>query len=310
MKQSLPNGSSPGWARAMTAALNAAISEATGQAFTLRTARNVSGGCIHRSMVVSDGSMHYFLKINRADLAPALASEAEGLIALRDAGARAPRPITHGVAAERAYLVMEYVELVPPSTGNAAALGTMLADLHESLGVRYGWPRHNFIGATTQTNTQTSSWPAFWRDCRVLPQLALLAKKRAQPGYGPLIDLGERLAEEIATLLDGHIPQPTLLHGDLWSGNAGFTRTGEPIVFDPAVYYGDRETDIAMAELFGGFPREFYDAYFELAPLDDNYPLRRLLYNLYHVLNHANLFGGSYIVQAEGMMQKLLSEAR
>lgn len=298
-----------GWARALAATLNAAISEASGHKFVLRTAQNLSGGCIHRALVIGDGHTRYFLKLNRAELAASLACEMEGLTALRDAGARAPRPLAHGVTAGHAYLAMEYVDLVPAATGNAAELGRMLADLHESTGVRYGWPRDNFIGATPQVNTQTSSWPTFWREARLAPQLALLAKKREEPSHPVLIGLGERVMEAVPSLLDGHTPQPSLLHGDLWSGNAGFTSSGEPIIFDPAVYYGDRETDLAMAELFGGFPRDFYEAYYELAPLDDNYPLRRMLYNLYHVLNHVNLFGGAYSSQAEGMMRRLLSEA-
>ncbi|MEE9421541.1 MAG: fructosamine kinase family protein, partial [Gammaproteobacteria bacterium] len=119
-----------------------------------------------------------------------------------------------------------------------------------------------------------------------------------------------QLLDALADLLDGHEPVASLLHGDLWSGNYAFTNSGEAAIFDPAVYYGDRETDLAMTELFGGFGQEFYAAYKNAWPLDAGYPLRKNLYNLYHILNHFNLFGGGYLSQAQGMMQSLLSETR
>ena len=109
--------------------------------------------------------------------------------------------------------------------------------------------------------------------------------------------------------LPGYAPLPSLLHGDLWGGNYAYSATGEPVIFDPAVYYGDRETDLAMTELFGGFPAAFHAAYREAFPLDSGYPMRKALYNLYHILNHLNMFGEGYLGQAEGMIEKLLSEA-
>ena len=115
-----------------------------------------------------------------------------------------------------------------------------------------------------------------------------------------------RYLKIILELLAGHQPQPSLVHGDLWSGNASVTVDGEPIIFDPATYWGDREVDIAMTELFGGFPTTFYRGYNEAWPLDDGYKQRKTLYNLYHVLNHFNLFGGGYASQAEKMIQQLL----
>ena len=117
------------------------------------------------------------------------------------------------------------------------------------------------------------------------------------------------MLEALPRLLRGHAPAPSLLHGDLWAGNAAFLAGGTPVIFDPAVYYGDRETDLAMTELFGGFPEDFYAAYRAHAPLDSDYRARKTLYNLYHVLNHANLFGGGYAAQAENMMGVLLAEA-
>jgi fructosamine-3-kinase len=128
---------------------------------------------------------------------------------------------------------------------------------------------------------------------RMRPQIELAGKH------------GFDLALPCLKLLEGHKPQPSLLHGDLWGGNAGFTAEG-PVLFDPAVYYGDREADLAMTELFGGFPQEFYSSYNKIWPLDDGYERRKHLYNLYHLLNHLNLFGSSYLAQVESTLRLLL----
>ncbi len=166
----------------------------------------------------------------------------------------------------------------------------MIAALHRSQGPRYGWASDNFIGLGTQQNGWCDDWVEFWRSRRIAPQLALAGKN----GF----ELGDVPIEE---LLRGHRPRPSLLHGDLWRGNAGFSR-GEPVIFDPAVYYGDRECDLAMTELFGGFPAEFYSSYDAELPLDAGYARRKPLYNLYHLLNHLNLFGGSYLEQVEATL--------
>ena len=142
-------------------------------------------------------------------------------------------------------------------------------------------------------------------ECRLRPQLALAA----QDGHRSLGKPGEQLCARVGALLAGHAPAPALLHGDLWGGNAAFLKDGTPVLFDPAVYWGDREADLAMTELFGGFSPSFYAAYREASPLDPGYAVRKTLYNLYHVLNHAHLFGGGYVAQAERMMHQLLAEA-
>jgi fructosamine-3-kinase len=186
-------------------------------------------------------------------------------------------------------------------------MGRALAAMHRTTDQRFGWRRDNFIGATPQSNRGNDDWTGFWRDARLVPQLALAGRN----GLGSrLIDAGERLANMLPRLLAGHAPQASLLHGDLWSGNAAFLADGSPVLFDPAVYFGDREADLAMTELFGGFPRSFYASYSEAWPLDPGYELRRDLYNLYHVLNHANLFGGGYAAQAAALIGRLLAEAR
>jgi fructosamine-3-kinase len=255
-------------------------------------AQPVSGGCIHRCFRATRSGRAVFLKVNDARFADAFAAEADGLAALRAAGCAAPEPISHGASGASAYLLMEFLEL--KSRGDFVALGRMLAALHGVQGNRFGWARDNYIGATPQANGSYESWPEFWRERRLGPQLAL-AKRN---GYD--IDAGN-----VTALLEAHEPTPSLLHGDLWSGNAGFTTGGAPLLFDPAVYYGDREADLAMTELFGGFPREFYSAY---GTLPAGYETRKHLYNLYHLLNHLNLFGGGYLGQVKATL-RLLADA-
>jgi len=248
----------------------------------------VSGGCIHRCFRVAEG----FLKVNDEPMADAFAAEADGLAALRAARCRAPEPIARGVADGEAYLLMEWMDL--RSKGDFAALGRMLAQVHRSNGDRFGWTRDNYIGSTPQKNSPCASWARFWREQRLEPQLELARRN------GHRIDIGH-----VCELLEKHEPQPSLVHGDLWSGNVGFTAQG-PVVFDPAVYYGDREVDLAMTELFGGFPREFYSAYEKEWPLEAGYQRRKHLYNLYHLLNHLNLFGGGYLARVKSTLGLLL----
>jgi protein-ribulosamine 3-kinase len=250
----------------------------------IESAARVTGGCIHDCYRVTARGTQCFLKVNEPGQADAFAAEADGLAALRAAGVRAPEPLATGVAAGQAYLLLEYLDL--GGRRDFAALGRMLADAHRKPGPRFGWQRDNYIGSTPQANGWCSNWTEFWLERRLCPQIEL-AKRN-----------GFSLSIPSLKLLDEHKPQPSLLHGDLWSGNAGFTANG-PVIFDPAVYYGDREADLAMTELFGGFPSEFYRAYGEAFPLDAGYARRKPLYNLYHLLNHLNLFGGGYLAQVE-----------
>jgi len=171
----------------------------------------------------------------------------------------------------------------------------------------FGWARDNFIGATPQVNGWGEDWVAFWRDRRVHAQLRFAAHNRLP---SKMIDRGERLLADSAAFFGNYAPAKSLLHGDLWTGNASALADGTPVVFDPAVYVGDREADVAMTELFGGFPREFKAAYASEWALDPGYRTRRDFYNLYQILNHANLFGGSYVRQGEQTIEKLLSEIR
>jgi len=262
------------------------------EALGAQAAERVSGGCIHACYRTRIREREAFLKVNDAMFSAAFAAEAEGLRALRAAGARVPEPLAHGVAAGKAYLVLEHLDL--DDQGDFAALGTMLAAVHRTGGKRFGWHADNYIGTTAQGNSWHSDWQRFWREQRLQPQLELAQRN------------GYRLdAEPALAVLEGYRPAPALVHGDLWRGNVGFTRDG-PVLFDPAVYYGDREVDLAMTELFGGFPAEFYSAYRSAYPLEPGYESRKMLYNLYHLLNHLNLFGAGYLGQVQATLRLLL----
>jgi protein-ribulosamine 3-kinase len=196
-----------------------------------------------------------------------------------------PRILDHGPD----FILLEQLEL--RRNGDWAALARMLAKLHRTTGPRFGWHRDNWIGATPQSNAWCDDWSEFWQERRIRPQLERARKN------GFVLPEPPRLKD--------HAPIPSLLHGDLWSGNAGFIDEG-PVIFDPAVYYGDREADLAMTELFGGFPARFYDAYNQAFPLDEGYERRKPLYNLYHLLNHLNIFGEGYLAQVRATLRLLL----
>ena len=265
--------------------------------------RRLGGGCIHGAARVDAGTRPLFVKHNAPACADMFAAEAEGLEALAAPGAvRVPRPLAQGVAGGRAYLVTEFIEMGP--AGDAAASGAAVARLHAATAGAFGWHRDNWIGSTPQPNGWHDDWPAFWRERRLRPQLDLAEAD----GRARLAERGRRLAERVRGLLADHRPAPSVLHGDLWAGNHAYDRSGTGCLFDPATYYGDREADLAMTELFGGFPRTFHEGYEAEWPPAPGYPARRTLYNLYHVLNHAHLFGGGYARRAADMIEELLAE--
>jgi len=264
-----------------------------------------------RSYSLRADSARYFVKTANGPYGSTLESEADGLAALRSTNTiRAPQVVSQLVSDSTSILVLEWLDIGVARDG--AALGKALAALHCTPppcgpgGERYGWARDNWIGGTPQHNRWTDDWCTFFREERLAPQLALAARHGMG---GRLARDAERLLGRLATLLGDHEPTPSLLHGDLWSGNAATLADGEPVVFDPAVYVGDREADIAMTELFGGFDADFYAAYNDAWPLAGDYEIRRDVYNLYHVFNHLNLFGGTYRRQAEGIVSRLLASA-
>jgi len=288
--------------------LIAQLTKATGQDFrSIRIQPIVSKGCISETVVLENGPHRYFVKLNDPSRLEMFVAEAEGLAALAAAkSVRVPTPICWGAGSNQAYLVLEYFDLSVCGPQTQAVLGKQIAAMHRTTQAQFGWHRSNTIGSTPQVNTYSGNWAEFFRDRRLGFQLELAG------GIGNyrLQTSGERLLGHIGSFFDGYAPCASLLHGDLWAGNVGATVSGEPIVFDPAVYYGDRETDVAMTELFGGFGESFYRSYNDAWPLAPGYESRKTLYNLYHVLNHLNLFGRGYLPQAERMIGQLLAQVR
>ena len=294
-------------------ALAQQLAAVTGKPFSVERTTAIGGGCINETYLIEGNGQRYFVKLNHAGSLPMFEAEASGLQEIRSSHTlRVPTPVCWGKNADKAWLVLEYLEMGSASPGNAAeALGRGLAAMHRNTAEKFGWVRDNTIGATPQINKLSSDWVQFWRKYRLGYQLQLAHAN----GYtGALQTKGEQLMARLDGFFSESPPLASLLHGDLWSGTyafmAGVDGNVAPVIFDPAVYYGDRETDLAMTELFGGFSADFYAAYTEAWPLDAGYATRKTLYNLYHILNHLNLFGGGYLHQAEGMMDKLLAEIR
>jgi protein-ribulosamine 3-kinase len=284
----------------------AQISSLEGIAFSAEKIASIGGGCINRTYRIEGNGQRFFVKLNDARALTMFEAEAAGLWEiLASRSVRAPAPLCWGSNNAEAWLVLEYLEMNDAGRSGGTALGQGLAGMHRFSSQKFGWIRDNTIGSTPQVNKFSSGWREFWREYRLGYQLQLA---RANGYTGRLQKQGEQLMERLDQFFPGPPPVPSLLHGDLWAGNYSFDVSGEPVVFDPAVYYGDRETDIAMTELFGGFASSFYAAYREVYPLEPEYETRKTLYNLYHILNHLNLFGGGYLRQAEQMMGKLLAE--
>ena len=288
----------------------AQISACSGSLFTVEKSCSIGGGCINETHRIEGNGRRYFVKLNNAGSLPMFEAEAAGLQEIRDSRTlRVPAPVCWGKSGAKAWLVLEYLEMGNASRSDAAelalALGRGLAAMHRITAEKFGWVRDNTIGATPQINKFSSGWIQFWRKYRLGYQLQLA---HANGHTGALQTKGEQLMTRLDAFFSGPPPLASLLHGDLWSGNYSFDSAGHPVLFDPAVYYGDREADLAMTELFGGFSADFYAAYNEAWPLDAGYATRKTLYNLYHILNHLNLFGGGYLYQAEQMMDKLLAE--
>lgn len=272
------------------------------EAGEFRGIETVAGG-LHDAHRLRFERADIFLKTTRYERAAMLDDEADGLAALRRSGTViTPQPLLHGIAGEMAYLALRWTDLHPPTPEAQQRLGRMLAALHRCEADRYGWPRDNHIGLIRQPNGWCDDWATFFAEQRLGFQLRLAEQRGAD-----WVDRGFELLDRLPRLLDGHEPSPSLLHGDLWNGNMAMRADGEPVIFDPAVYHGDRETDLAMTELFGGFSPAFYSTYEEEWPLDDGYAERRPLYQLYHVINHANMFGSGYERQAVRLIESLLA---
>ncbi len=273
--------------------IDSAISSLFGPSVKVVDRQRVSGRDINRaySLELSSGEC-VFLKSNRAGLLDMFTAEAHGIEALRATGTiGAPEPLAVGTDENNAFLIMEYLSSAPRRSDYWETFGHELAMLHRAkCGPRFGFPTDNYIGSTPQQNAHMDSWVAFFRERRLIPQMKLawrLLDERTRHNLTRITDRLDTLLPEPAF--------PSLIHGDLWSGNALCGPDGKAWILDPAAYVGHFEAELAMTELFGGFPERFYRAYDEVNPIDRGYADRRDLYNLYHLLNHLNLFGLSYL---------------
>lgn len=263
----------------------------------------VSGGDISSAWRLATENGDLFIKTGPSSAADMFAAEAKGLAEISTTGAiRVPEVIAVGESDSGVFLALEWIQFENATAMVETRLGEQLAQLHHVTKNRFGWYRDNTIGLTPQHNTWVDEWIDFYREHRLAFQLQLAAEN----GFtGELQRRGAQLLKRLPIYFDGVEPVASLLHGDLWSGNWGCSEQ-KPVIFDPAVYFGDRETDLAMTRLFGGFGPEFYDAYESNWPLQDGHRERQSLYQLYHVLNHLNLFGSAYLERATKLIDTLL----
>ena len=295
---------------ALTVTLQHRLTEIAGRPSFIVESQPVAGGCIHQSLKIStDAGRDFFLKWSPDSTEDAFLAEADGLEALGYLGnLRIPEVVGYSVPGETpSWLLLEFVLHGRPTDDYWETLGRGLADLHQVRSGPYGWERPNFIGSLPQANHVTDKWDGFWWNQRLLPQLTLAREAGRLPGRWHDWELLETSLPQMAPSV---IAEPSILHGDLWSGNVFPGPLGEPVLVDPAVYRGHAEVDLAMTELFGGFPNSFYSAYSEALPPADGYrEVRQPLYQLYPLLVHVNLFGGSYVESTRQTLDQLLSES-
>ncbi|MDH3746828.1 MAG: fructosamine kinase family protein [Gammaproteobacteria bacterium] len=292
----------PNWQAISAALIEHGIEIATQSDGTAGSPRPVSGGDINAAWRLNATDVSLFIKTGPLSAVDMFAAEADGLREIAQAACvRVPRVHACGPAGPDAFIALEWVNFEPVSTRTERKLGSALAAMHRHTADRFGWYRDNTIGRTPQHNPWTDSWVEFFREHRLLFQLELA---KASGYTGEIQDLGRKLTNGLQNLFADYDPVPSLLHGDLWGGNWA-SADGGPIIFDPAVYYGDRESDLAMTRLFGGFGAAFYESYEEAWPAAAGAEERCELYQLYHLLNHVNLFGGGYAGSAIKSLRKL-----
>lgn len=283
------------------------IEQITGQAFALAQQKSIGGGCISSAFLLSgDDGRQFFVKTSETGQQAMFSAEARGLQEIASSNTvTVPHPVCFGENESQSYIVLQYLNMC--GKANQRLLGEQLAAMHNITAKQFGWHINNTIGDTFQGNMWADNWLNFWSKQRLGFQLQLAA----QNGYGgKLQSLGEKLLLEMPLLFTGREIKPSMLHGDLWGGNVAGLSDGTPVIFDPAFYYGDREVELAMSYLFGGFSADFYVSYQNIYPLDDGFAVRKTFYNVYHIINHLNIFAGTYYDQAVAMLEQLLSEIK
>ncbi|WP_158969576.1 fructosamine kinase family protein [Paraglaciecola sp. L3A3] len=276
------------------------ISQSTQHEFICDDVREMPEGNSHQTFRISDGKNRFFVKVNDKVKLSNFQAEAEGLEHLSKTHLfKVPKVITSGIVSNHSFLALEYIHLCAGSNDEHYKFGQCLANMHQQNSQQmYGWQEDNFIGLTPQVNKWHKHWSHFFAEQRIGFMLQLLAEKGHK-----LADI-DKVVHSVEKLLAGHNPLPSMLHGDLWSNNTGFYKQ-QAVIFDPAFYFGDRETDLAMTELFGRFPDSFYQGYDNIWPLDNDYIYRKPIYQLYHTLNHALLFEGYYLDSAKVILKNL-----
>ena len=265
--------------------------------------KSISGGCINQAFQVTlDDGARLFIKVNQASLREMFAVEFRGLLALQATGCiRVPRPVAWGQSGAICYLVLEWLESGQRSSDFFSILGRSLAEMHLYRGAEaFGFECDNFIGSTPQPNGWQTEWSRFFIEVRLVHQLTLADRNGFE--LGPLFT--ESVCERVQHLL-GTCCRPSLIHGDLWSGNCMAGPRGNPVLIDPAPYWGHREAEFGILTLFGGFPDDFFAAYRERFPLDEGFDERLPVYQLYHYLNHLNLFGATYRDACQDLLKRL-----
>ncbi len=255
--------------------------------FSTESRLDLSGGNINQAYCLSNKQVQYFAKINKSRLENMFSAECVGLKALATSKTfRTPEVITKGVLEDKSYLVLEFVEM--NAKGNTFKLTKALANLHLQTQSSFGFESDNFIGLSIQQNKWCKNEGEFFTKHRLKPQLKKLE-------FTHSLVQTKKLLKKISVFLNQHQPIPCLVHGDLWQGNIGYLSDGLPLIDDPACYYADYEVDLVMLEPFGNPGFDFFEHYQKYHSIQSGNSMRREIYSLYHILNHANMFGGLYI---------------
>lgn len=289
--------------------MNAALHEAIQQCgLTILASQPLSGGMINKAARLETNGGTFFIKLNNNAPSGLFEREVEGLRALAATNTvRVPEVFHLADAAppNPAFLILEWIESAPPRRQFTRRFAEDLANLHQGAAPNsFGWHNDNYLGELRQINTREKSWRRFYREYRLKPQIELARERKLLPARRAT--LLNQILEKLDNLLDDFEPKPALLHGDLWSGN--FIATGDNVVLiDPAVYFGEREMEIAFIELFGSFPTDFVETYHQIFPLDKGYEKRRPLHQLYPLLVHLNHFGETYGLLLDNTCRQILA---
>ncbi|MDP4982883.1 fructosamine kinase family protein [Pseudoalteromonas tunicata] len=277
------------------------ISENLNIDFVITHKEQLNQGAQTLAFKISDGQHHFFVKLNELNGLDQFEAESFNLTELTlHSTFFVPDCICTGITLDHSFIVLEWLTLSNQSTDNWQQLGEGLAQMHQKHEqAMFGWQQDNFLGKSIQTNRWHKRWDIFFAEQRIGWQLQLLHEKGLH-----FCDINEFI-EITKHTLHNHVIEPSLLHGHLWRGNVGFVNH-QAAVFDAACYYGDREVDLAMSELFGHFPADFYHAYQAHYPLSATASERKPFYQLYYLLNQANVFQGMYLTQAKSLIKQLI----